>query len=82
MIHLTMAHMHVVMEFLKIQLWKNNIFPTLIHYGGGGGGQELRNDVLTTYKVIYSSQKVFREGRKFFCGKKSKQAQCKCNVEQ
>ena len=73
MIHLTMAHMHVMMQFLKIQLWKNNIFPTLttLRAGGGGGGwgQELRNDVLTTYKVIYFSRKVFGEGRKFFVGK-------------
>ena len=73
MIHLTMAHTHVMMQFLKIQLWKNNIFntiPTLSTLQGGGGGvQELRNDVLTTYKVIHSSQKVFREGRKFFAVK-------------
>ena len=37
-----------------------------VHYGGG---QELRNDVHTTYKVIQSSQKVFREGREFFAVK-------------
>ena len=70
MIHLTMAHMHVMMQFLKIQLWKNNIFPTLSTLqGGGGGGQELRNDVLTTYKVIYSRRKVLERAGNFFAGK-------------
>ena len=72
MIHLAVAHTHVMIQFLKIQLWKNNIFNTILTLstlqGGGGGGQELRNDVLTTYKV--------------FCGKRFEQAQCECNGEQ
>ena len=69
-------------EMILVEMWSCFYINACTVMSWGGGAQELRNDVLTTYKVIYSSQKVFREGRKFFGGKKSKQAQCECNVGQ